>query len=223
MAGSASTENVSEPNGSGRAMTGHSQCYLALLPHAHQRYFRRSQILFEHGTDGDTAFLVVNGQVELFVDYWRRRTLISRKRPGAVFGEFALLGDGTRITSAVTTEDSRIGIVQRSDFDRCLENNPDLRSVFLRDQVRLIGQLTVRISTAQLDAYSRLRFGLLDMACDGDDGLEIPGRLTQGDLAAHAGCTRETAAKIIAALKRGGWLRFESNRVVILKPLPESF
>jgi CRP/FNR family cyclic AMP-dependent transcriptional regulator len=203
-------------------MTCPSQSYLALLPYATQRYFRRSQILFERGDDGHNVFLVVNGQVEIFVDDWGR-ALIARKQPGEVFGELALLGDGTRVASAITVEDSCLGVVSRPDFGRCLEAHPELRQALLRSQINLIGQLTMRVSTAQLDAYSRLRFSLLELARVGDDGLEIPGPLTQRDLAAHAGCTRETAAKIMTALKRGGWLRCEPDRLVILKPLPESF
>ena len=204
-------------------MTVPSQCYLALLPHAGQRYVRRSQMLFERGDDGRDVFLVVDGQVEIFVDHWKRRTLISRKRPGQVFGELALLGGCTRTASAIAVEDSRLGVVPYSEFNRCLEQNPDLRQDLLRDQIDLIGQLTMRVSTASLDAYSRLRFSLLDMASPGKDGMVVPNRLTQRDLAAHAGCTRETAAKIMVALKRGGWLRFEPDRVTILKPLPERF
>ncbi len=203
--------------------TCRSQYYLALLPYASERRFGRTQVLFECGDDGDSMFLVLKGQVEIFVDYRKRRTLISRKWPGDVFGELALLGDGKRTASAVARVDSCLGVVQRSDFDRCLEENPRLRQMLVRDQVDLIGQLTMRVSTTQLGAYSRLRFSLLEMARPGSEGLEIPGRLTQRDLAAHAGCTRETAAKIVATLKRGGWLRFERDRVVILKPLPEKF
>ena len=204
-------------------MISPSQCYVALLPHAGQRQFRRSQMLFERGDDGRDVYLVVAGQVEIFVDYCSRRTLISRKRPGQVFGELALLGAGTRTASAITVEELRLGVVPCSAFNRCLEDHPDLRQDLLRDQVDLIGQLTLRVSTASMDAYSRLRFSLLDMARLGPEGLVIPNRLRQRDLAAHAGCTRETAAKIMVALKRGGWLRFEPDRVVILKALPERF
>jgi CRP/FNR family transcriptional regulator, cyclic AMP receptor protein len=204
-------------------MTEFSPFYHALLPYAGQRFVRRSHTLFERGDDGREVYLVLNGQVEIFVDHWRRRTLISRKRSGQIFGELALLGGGTRTASAITVEDSCLGVVPRCNFDRCLDENPGLKENLLRDQIDLIGQLTMRVSTASLDAYSRLRFSLLDMARPAQDGLAIPNRLTQRDLAAHAGCTRETAAKIMVALKRGGWLRFESNRVLILKTLPERF
>jgi CRP-like cAMP-binding protein len=194
-----------------------------LLETSRVRRYARNQLLFERGEDGDDLFIVLDGEVEIFVDDHNSRTLVARKGPGSVFGELAPLNGGRRIASAVTLEDSRLAVVHRQTFIRCLDSSAELRRALQCHLISLVTELTARISTMNLEAYGRLRYCLYSLARERDGVLEVPGRWTQRHLAEQTGCTRETIAKITSRLKNGGWVSFERRRIVIHRELPEEF
>jgi CRP/FNR family transcriptional regulator, cyclic AMP receptor protein len=194
-----------------------------LLEHAALRRFARGQSLFQQGDDATCAFLVVAGEVEIFVENYQGRTVIARKETGELFGEFELLGGQDRIASAVTVKASVLGVIRKCAFERCIGTRPELLTAILRDLAVVIGEMTLRLSTLSLNAYGRLRFCLSRLARETGDIAVVEGHWTQQQLAELAGCRRETVAKIMSELKRGEWIRSEKQRIAILRPLPEYF
>jgi len=193
-----------------------------LLERAVLRRYLRGRTLFEQGEEGHTLFLVVEGEVEIFVGEGPGRTLINRELAGDVFGELSLLADRPRTASARTVSDSLLGVVSRVTFRECHASNPALQDAMRRNLIRMVDQATMRLSTVHLSAYGRLRACLCShVAADGVGAL--PGIWTQQSLAEWTGCTRETVAKIIGELRHGGWIRNDRGRVTILRPLPPSF
>jgi len=191
-----------------------------LLEHGELRRYRRDSLLFERGAEGHALFLIVEGEVEIFVGDGAGRTLIGRKRAGEVFGELALLADRPRTASARTTSNSLLAVVSRASFLACHAANPPLQDAIRRHLVATVEQTTLRLATVHLSAYGRLRTCLYDHAeVDGT----LPGVWTQQSLAAWSGCTRETVAKILGDLRRGGWIRNDRGRIAILRQLPLSF
>ncbi len=163
------------------------------------------------------------GEVEIFVKDCHGRTVIARKGMGELFGELALLTGQGRTASAVTVEDSLLGVISKCAFEQCMSARPALLAAILRDLAATIGELTLRLSTLSLDAYGRLRFCLSALARETDGVAVVDGSWTQQQLAELAGCRRETVAKIMSALKRGNWIRADNKRIAILRPLPEAF
>ena len=85
------------------------------------------------------------------------------------------------------------------------------------------GETMTRLSTLPLDAYSRLRYYLISLARETDGCVVVQGLWMQQQLAGLAGCCRATVGRILCELARGGWIRFEKQRISILQPLPEQF
>ena len=192
-----------------------------LLEHAAIRRYRHGRLLFERGDEGTCAFLILGGKVELFIEDRHSRTVITRKENGELFGMLALLGRQGRTAPAMTLEDSRLGVIGKFAFERCLSERPELRAAIFRDLTATIGELTLRLSTVSLDAYGRLRFCLSRLAGEADGAIE--GSWTRQQLAELAGCRREKVARIISELKRGQWISCDKKRLVVLRPLPERF
>jgi CRP-like cAMP-binding protein len=194
-----------------------------LLEHAAVRRYRRGHLLFNQGDDATCLFVVLAGEVEIFVENCQGRTVITRKEMGELFGELELLSGQDRTASACTIRDSLLGVIRKCAFEECTSARPELLAAILRHLTVAIGEMTLRLSTLSLDAYGRLRFCLSRLARETDGVAMVEGFWTQQQLAELAGCRRETVAKILSELKRGQWIRSEKQRITILRPLPEDF
>jgi CRP/FNR family cyclic AMP-dependent transcriptional regulator len=194
-----------------------------LLENATLRRYPRGRLLFKQGDDGDRVFIVLVGEVEIFVEDCNRRTVIARTGTGDLLGDIALLSGQGQTASAVTVRDSLLGIISKSAFEQCVTAHPELLTAILRDLAATIGELTLRLSTLPLDAYGRLRFCLERLAREPDRVAVIDGSWTQQQLSELVGCSRETVTKILSTLKRGQWIRCNKKHITILRPLPEVF
>src|SRR6516165_3745757 len=194
-----------------------------LLQHAAFRRYPRGHLLFKRGDDGSCLFVVVKGEVEIFMEEAHGRTVIARKYVGDLFGDFALLANRGRTASAVTNCASVLGVIRKSAFEQCISARPQLATAIMCNLVETIDELNLRLSTLPLDAYHRLRFCLDGLARKTDRNAVVEGSWTQQQLSEFVGCSRETVAKIIAALKRGQWIRCNRKQIMILRPLPEAF
>ena len=197
-----------------------------LLQHAVVRRYRRGQYLFHQGDEPTSLFLVLEGEVEIFIvveNGQALRTIIDRKESCALFGELELLGGQDRIASTVTLSDATLGVIRKCVFQQCLEARPALLAALLHHPCVGFGEMMTRLSTLPLDAYGRLRSCLVSLARDTNGCLVLQGLWTQQQLADLAGCRRETVGKILCELSRGGWIRCDRRRITVLRELPEEF
>ncbi len=194
-----------------------------LLQDAAVRHYGRGHNLFNQGDDATCLFVVLEGEVEMFVVNGEARTIIDRRESGALCGELELLGGQHRIASAVTLRDSKLGVIRKCAFEQCIRAKPELLAAIVHHLARAIGEMMERLSTLPLDAYGRLRFCLDKLARETDGFAVVQGLWTHQQLAELAGRRRETVGKILCELKKGQWIEFERQRITILRPLPEDF
>jgi CRP/FNR family transcriptional regulator, cyclic AMP receptor protein len=73
-----------------------------------------------------------------------------------------------------------------------------------------------------LDITGRLASRLVRLAAEGgsarlpDGAIRLAGPLTQGDLAAMIGCTRQSVNKLLGMFSDDGFIRLERDRIVVL-------
>ncbi|KJV07873.1 hypothetical protein VZ94_01890 [Methylocucumis oryzae] len=79
-------------------------------------YFQ-GECIFKEGEPGDNAYIIVKGEVELFVLINGETKLISRLSQGSIFGEMALIDDGLRSATAVASSILEVIIITRKHFD----------------------------------------------------------------------------------------------------------
>jgi CRP/FNR family transcriptional regulator, cyclic AMP receptor protein len=196
-----------------------------LIEHAAVRRYPRGRYLFNQGDDPTSLFVVLEGEVEIFVENYQARTIIAREPSGKLVGELEILGGCQyRLGSAVTLTDSTLGVIRKSVFEQCIRNRPELGAGLAHHLAVANGEMMTRLSTLPLDAYGRLRSCLNSRLARETSGcLVVPGLWTQQQLAELIGCARETVGKILGELMRGGWIRHDRQQVTILRPLPEDF
>lgn len=82
-------------------------------------------VLFHAGDPGDAMYIVISGEVEVFVSNPEgERIVMEHARPGQFFGEISLLDSGPRSASAEVTADVHALVVDRGDLEQFLAACP---------------------------------------------------------------------------------------------------
>jgi CRP/FNR family cyclic AMP-dependent transcriptional regulator len=89
-------------------------------------HFAQGQALFSYGDPGDSLYVIISGEVELFVkNDTGERIVLETARPGDFFGEISLLDQGPRTASAVALSDVRALLVDHGDLAEFFRLRPE--------------------------------------------------------------------------------------------------
>lgn len=96
-------------------------------------HFEANQVIFEEGDEGDAAYLILKGQVEI-----RKGMKTSNPQPLAllkkndIFGEMALFDNRPRMAEAMARTSVELIAIKRDEFHRRLETiDPVIRTISL--------------------------------------------------------------------------------------------
>lgn len=189
-----------------------------------RRPYARGATIFLRGDPGASLFLIESGRVKITLTSDEgKEVVLALLGPGDVFGELSLLDGEPRSADAVALEPCQLLLLAREDVLRVLESRPrvalNLLAVLAR-RLRRDNQLVQDVTS--LDVPARLARALLTLAegqgRPGQGGVAIEARLTQSELAAMVGATRESVNKWLGFYARQGLIRRERGRLVVLKP-----
>jgi len=182
------------------------------------RRYRRGETIFVTGDPGMYLCVVNTGRIKLALTSSEgREVILDMLGPGEVFGELALLDGEPRSADAVAVEPSELLLLQRDAFLHFLRNRPEVAISLLGVLSRRIRRDTQLVQDAAfLDVPGRLARTILRLAERDDSGqLQTP-RLTQSDLAAVAGTTRETLNKWLGIFAELELIHWADGRVLVL-------
>jgi CRP/FNR family transcriptional regulator len=141
--------------------------------------------------------------------------------PGEIFGEMALVDSAPRENVAEAIMDSYVCIIDRDNFTRYLQRNPEM-SLRL---TKIFGLKFKRLGQKVEDlvfrnVYQRLAGLLLHLydayGYDKNEKTYIYVKLTHYDIASLIGSTRETTTASLNDFKREGLIEFDGRKLVIL-------
>jgi len=141
-------------------------------------------------------------------------------RPGELFGEIALLDAKPRTADAVTMEPCELLVLERRDFLPFLADRPQACFHLLTVLCQRLRPTSQQLEDALfLDLAPRLARCLVRLAerfgKPVTDGVQIDVRLSQQELAAFVGMTRESVNKQLATWRRDGVVGFAGGIVTI--------
>jgi CRP/FNR family cyclic AMP-dependent transcriptional regulator len=185
------------------------------------RWFKKNTIIVNQGDDSSSLFLILEGKVRVYLDDEEgRQIIINNMGAGNYFGELALLSDQKRSANVMTTEQSKMVIVERNDFLACLESDFSVTKQILLGLVERVQALSSDVKSLALqDVYSRLIRHLKSQAID-ERGHLITPKTTHQEIANSIGSSREVVSRILSELKTGGYIGYEGKQIVLLKRLP---
>ncbi|MCX7024064.1 MAG: cyclic nucleotide-binding domain-containing protein [Spirochaetes bacterium] len=90
----------------------------------HEERYSAGDILFVEGTQADRFFIVTEGKVEVWKNFYDAKAdLLAVHGPGHFFGEMALVDDLPRSATVVAREETRVASVYREDFRTIVREN----------------------------------------------------------------------------------------------------
>jgi CRP-like cAMP-binding protein len=188
------------------------------------RRYARGEVIFHQGDVGTTLYIIRKGEVAIRVSSPEgKEVILALLDRGDFFGELALLDGEPRSTDAVAREETDLLSIQREDFRHFLDARPQVAVDLMATLSRLVRHVTQLVhDTHFLDARARLVRVLLDLArgqgLAGAEGVVIPQRLTQSELANLCGLTRESTNKWLRFYVREGLLSYDGGRITLVDP-----
>jgi CRP/FNR family transcriptional regulator len=193
-----------------------------------QRQFAAGEIICYQGDPGSTCHIITKGRVRVFVMGEEGRELSVRiTGPGEIIGEMSLLESLPRSASVEALENTHTLELHQDALLRCLRESSQLAMNLLQSlSSRLRSSTTEAEELASLTVVERLMRRLQQLAeLSGQpvpDGVRVMFPMTQQELAALVGTSRESVNRALVRLRRQGKVRLDQGWIVLLDAAPAS-
>ena len=186
------------------------------------RRFANGEAIFHEGDDPGGVVAIVSGRVKVSVaGVGGREVVLSIPGPGELVGEIAALAGHAR-TATVTAIDQVEAIsVRAADFRRFVLEHPRVAPlVFEHMATQLEEADRQRVDFATRDVTARIAGRLLELAETVGErdprGVRIALPLSQEELAAWTGSSREAVARSLHLLRELGWIETRRREITVL-------
>jgi CRP/FNR family cyclic AMP-dependent transcriptional regulator len=190
------------------------------------RSYPKNTVIINENDHADSLYIIESGKVKVYCsDKNGKEFIMNTLSADDYFGELALLDDDKRSASVRTMEKSSFCIIYKEDFNRVLEQQPNIAKTLIRNLTRRVRKLTKDVKALALqDVYGRVTNVLTTLAEPRDDNTSfIADKLTQQDIADRVGASREMVARILKDLTIGEYISFEGRNIVINGKLPAQY
>jgi CRP/FNR family transcriptional regulator, cyclic AMP receptor protein len=193
----------------------------ALAERSVTRNYPKQAIIINEGDESDSLYLILSGRVKVYLaDETGKELILAIKGPGQYFGEM-VLDEQPRSASVMTLEPAQFACLSRTDFRAFLLSHPEVSLQLIQNLIRLARGMNRSVrNLAMLDVYGRVARILLELAVERNGKLVIQEKLTQKDIAARVGASREMINRVLRDLTTGGYVSVEDGRITINKAPP---
>jgi CRP-like cAMP-binding protein len=192
-----------------------------IIDHGMRRRVNPGSAVFREGDPGTLVYAVVAGQVKLTVATRAGRdVLVAMKSPGEGFGELAALDGRARSATATATRATELAVLDGAAFLELLEMRPPAAIELLRRLAAYLRATDERVAASAGDGtVARAARQLLELsqryAEHRGARAVVDLAITQEDLAAWVGTTRESTARALAKFREAGCLTTGRGRITI--------
>ena len=187
-----------------------------VLADARKRTFRRGEVVYHQGDPGDSIQVIERGHFALRVVTPRGDVCMMRLYgPGDVFGRVAVGPvEAVRSMTVVSLEAGETREMFRRQLDELRARHPSVNDALIAlTGLELYRSSVKRLEALYVDADRRVRRCLLELGEAFDDG-GIP--LTQDDIAAFAGTSRNTVSRVLNEEERRGTIAKRRRSIALL-------
>lgn len=179
------------------------------------------QTIFQRGDAGDSLMAVVRGRVKICSQSAEGKELILNIiKPGEMFGEIALLDGEPRTADAVALERCDLLTLSRASFLPFIERHPEVALRMMAVLCRRLRKTSAQFEDSLfLEVPARLARALLNLAeafgQPARQGVHIDLKLSQQQLGAIVGVTRESINKHLGEWQRQGWVELRAGYLTL--------
>jgi CRP-like cAMP-binding protein len=186
----------------------------SLLERGTLRSFERDSLLFADGDPGGKACFLLHGSLQMLKSTNRgRRQIVCNTDPTTCEGVCMLFFGPRGLAEVRGVDPGQILLVEREQFEALTRQDPVFGRGAWNGVAHCMAHLHNLVSQLSFNKVAERVVMLLldDTVKDGDLV-----RMTQADLAANIGTTREVVARCLAGLQADGLIRLGRGRVTVL-------
>jgi CRP/FNR family cyclic AMP-dependent transcriptional regulator len=186
------------------------------------RRFARGEVIFHEGDDPGGVVAVLSGTVKVSViGTGGREVVLGFTGPGELIGELAAVGERARTANATAVDEVQAISVAAADFRRFALEHPRVARLVFEHVAALLGEADrQRIDFATRDVTARIAGRLVELAQTAGEpeagGVRITLPLSQEELAAWSGASREAVARSLQLLRKLGWIETRRREIKVV-------
>ncbi|MEP7058466.1 MAG: Crp/Fnr family transcriptional regulator [Caldimonas sp.] len=196
----------------------------AIAQHGGVRHFPAHAILINEGDSTDSLYIVLGGHLRAYASAANgREVILAEHGPGEYFGELSLDG-AKRSVSVKALEACTCCVVQNEELRHFVTEHPDFALHLTGKLIRMVRRLTEQVKSLALqDVYGRIARTLMELSDPVGDERVVRLKLTQQDIAARVGSSREMVNRVMKELTAGNYVSVRDGRHVIHRKLPAAW
>jgi CRP-like cAMP-binding protein len=195
----------------------------AIASKVRRRRYGDGEVIFHEGDPGRSLCVIESGRVKIVsVSEQGQEALLAVMGPGEFFGELALFDEMPRSADVVAMEPTQTLNLVREDFLAIIDRFPAVsRQIFsvLAAQIRRLTSEVGDIVFLNLDA--RIAKRLLELAdshgVDVPEGRRIELTLSQAEIGAMVGATRESVNQCLRRFQDAGLIKLGRQRITVVR------
>lgn len=204
---------------------------IGLLSLGRPRTFSQGDVLLAHGQASSQAALITSGLVKVAAVDQGSATFLAIRSAGDLIGEEAAVlgatpqasGSPSSLTVATALTRATARVFPAADLCQFLEAHPSAMRSVAQGLCERLADAEARIASAARDNADRRlarflcdleRYGIPD-GTRGREGMAIPVRLTQAELASWIGASRETVDRALRRWRARGIVSTSQRKMVI--------
>ena len=190
----------------------------ALLARARRRNLSRGEDIIRQGDDGDFAVCVLSGHLKIsLISTNGREVILGYAEPGEILGEIALLDKQPRSATVTAIEPAVVLVIPGQAIEDAALANPRSMLRMMRSMAKRIRLLNMMVEGDRAFSMApRLARVIVRLLPPEGDGGALRLDLSQGDLGAFAGMSRENVNRQLGEWVEQGVLRRDRRRIEIL-------
>ncbi len=194
--------------------------------HVRQRRYKDGDTIFHRNDPGVALYVIITGKIKIHTEMPDGGDcIIAILSEGDFFGELAVIDGEERSADATTLAATELLMLTRDDLQQILERYPRISMRLLETLAGRLRRTTeAYLAYSTLDVNGRLAMQLIRLAEQHGivtgQGVRIDLRLTQTDLGALVGASRESVNKVLGYFRRQGWVVLDEKNQLTLKNQP---
>ena len=113
--------------------------------------FKAGDTIIAEGEEGDAAFFIVSGSVEVLIGQGANARTVGVLNAGEVFGEMCLIEPGPRSATVKAATDVECLATSYEEFIEAIEDHPDRAVAFMKTLVRRLRQMNELMESGATD------------------------------------------------------------------------
>src|ERR1700756_497045 len=188
------------------------------------RRFARGEAIFHEGDDPGGVIVILRGRAKVSASGVGGRDVVLRfAGEGELLGELSAIAGRPRTATITAVEELETVAMRTAEFRRFVEQRPRVAPLVLERMALLLAEADRQlVDFATRDVTARIAGRLVELAAtDGEPteaGVRITLPLSQDELGAWAGASREAVARSLHLLRELGWIETRRREIRVLNP-----